>query len=207
MHRYVSVGDQSLGLTVFARGSFEYELTPDGAIAVTLLRAVGDFSRGNLTARPGHAAWPAVTPEAQEPGPFRVELGVVPYGADEAGSPAQWDRVERLAEEFHAPLTGLMLRYGIDLPATVDGPALSGPGLAFKALKPSETGAGVVIRCVNLTAGPAEGRWTWPVPVKRAALARLDETPLRDLPLEEGGRVIRFSAAARAVVTIVVQEE
>ena len=206
VHRYVSVKAGDFGLTVFPRGVFEYELM-DGAIAVTLFRAVGDLSRGDLAARPGHAGWPVATPLAQEVGRFRVELAVSAVGVEEASPASEWEKIERLAEEFHAPGAGLMLRYGIDVPSSVAGPELEGAGLAFKSLKPREQGEGVVARCVNLTGLPVRGLWRWPSAVSRAFLARLDESVVEEIPLGAEQREIRFTAAPREVVTVMVERE
>jgi len=201
MHRYVSAG----GWTVFARGLHEYELLPDGSLAVTLLRAVGDLSRGSLRARPGHAGWPTATPGAQGIGPFRAELALAPLGVTTSSGAEDWDAVERLAEAFHAPLAGYMCRAGIELPPQVPGPMLEGQGLAFKALKPRDEGMGVVLRCVNLTRRSRHGRWMWPAPVSRAYRARLDETVESELRLSPDRRVVAFTAKPREVVTIVVE--
>ncbi|UCF40233.1 MAG: hypothetical protein JSW43_10910 [Gemmatimonadota bacterium] len=201
-HRYVSVPG---ALSVFARGLYEFELTSDGSVAVTLLRAVGELSRGELAARPGHAGWPTATPQAQEPGRFRAELAVSTVAVDEASVPAEWEELERLAEEFHAPLGGLMLPYGTDVPELVEGPALSGDGLALKAVKPSEDGTGLVLRCVNLTGERVSGGWTLPFAVEESRCARLDETPLRALTVAEGGNRITFDAGPREVVTVLVE--
>jgi hypothetical protein len=201
MHRYVSAG----GLTVFARGLHEYELLPDGALAITLFRAVGDLSRGDLRARPGHAGWPTPTPGAQELGPFRAELAVALVGAREGDGPGAWAAVERAAEEFHAPLAGRMLRWGRAVPDAVSGPELIGEGLAFKALKARDDGPGVVVRCVNLTDQPRPGRWRWPRPIARAFRARLDETVLAEIRLGRDRREVKFEAKPREVVTIVVE--
>lgn len=210
MHRYVSVPD---GLTVFARDRYEYERTAD-AILVTLLRAVGDLSRGELAARPGHAGWPTPTPDAQDLGAFRAEFAVAlatlpnPEGSPHRQSDESMDRrivkVETLAEEFHAPLIGMMLRYGIEVPRTVRGPKLEGRGLVFKTAKPSEDGKSLVLRCVNVTTDPVRGRWVCPFRVKRARLARMDETPERELRLAGGGRQVVFQAGAREVTTVLV---
>ncbi len=202
-HRYVSVPG---GLTVFARGLYEYELTGDGTIAVTVLRSVGDLSRGELAARPGHAGWPTATPQAQERGRFRAELAVTTASVGEAGTPAEWDELERLAEEFHAPLGGLMLPYAINAPEAVHGPALSGEGLAFKAAKPSEDGTALVLRCINLTAEPVSGRWTLPFEIERAHRCRLDETRVRELTVSDEGDRIVFDAGPREVVTLLVEQ-
>lgn len=201
MHRYVSAG----GSTIFARGLHEYEPLAGGSLGITLLRAVGDLSRGRLRARPGHAGWPTPTPNAQDLGPFRVELAVLTGGASEGDDPSAWAAVERAAEEFHAPLAGRMLRWGIDVPPRVAGPELVGDGLAFKGLKPREDGEGVVARCVNHADRPVEGAWRWPAPVSRAFRARLDETPVEELRLEGDRRQVPFRAAPREIVTIVVE--
>jgi alpha-mannosidase len=204
MHRYVSVGTARRGVTIFSRDAFEYELTDDGAIAITLLRAVGDFSRQSLPARPGNAGWPLSTPEAQEQGAFRHEFALLPFGVTEDSSASEWDAIERAAEEFHAQIAGLMFRYGIDLPASVPGPELHGTGLAFKALKTREMGTGLVLRCVNLTSRETQGYWRWPNPVHRAWLARLDETITSEIALAKGGKEVPFRAGPREIITIVV---
>ena len=138
-------------------------------------------------------------------GPFRAELAVVPWAVTEDSPPEAWEVIEKLAEEFHAPLSGLMLRYGIDVPASVAGPQLVGAGLAFKALKTAENGSGIVVRCVNVTAMAVEGYWVWPTPIKRAVLSRLDEAPLQEIVLDDERRRVRFTARPREVVTIVVE--
>jgi alpha-mannosidase len=201
MHRYVSGG----GWTLLTRGLHEYELLRDGSLAVTLLRSVGELSRGDLAARPGHAGWPVATPAAEGRGAFRVELALAPVSATVGSGPDAWDAVEEVAEEFHAPLAGLMYRSGVEVPRAVAGPQLEGAGLAFRALKPRDDGPGVVLRCVNLTRRPQRGRWVWPVPVGRAYRARLDETVIAEIATRANRRVIPFEAGPREVVTVVVE--
>ncbi len=202
MHRFVSVED---GLTVFGRGTYEYEVTPDGSVAVTVLRAVGQLSRGDLTARPGHAAWPAAIPAAQEPGPFRVEFAVAPVGIGAAASRHQVHLVETLAEEFHAPLGGLMLNWAVDPAPRVTGPTLDGVGLAFRAAKPAEDGQGVVLRCANLTDKSVRGAWVFGEPIGRARLVQLDESVIEPLEPLQGGRRVEFVAPPRAVVAVQIE--
>ena len=200
MHRWVSVDG---GLTVCARGLSEYELTED-SIAVTLLRAVGDLSRGELTARPGHAGWPTATPEAQELGYFRAELAVATATVGEDGG-AELAVLERLAEDFHAPLAGYMLPYGIGVSDVVPGPALSGDGLKLESIKPSEDGRSLVLRCVNVTDRRVSGGWLLPFEVDWIHRTRLDETPLQEIPVPEEGHRVAFEAGPREVVTILVE--
>jgi hypothetical protein len=56
-----------------------------------------------------------------------------------------------------------------------------------------------------VTGETVQGTWTWPVPLKRAYRARLDETVLEEIALDPPRRVVRFSAAPREVVTIIVE--
>ncbi len=202
MHRWVSVPD---GLTLFARGLYEYELAADGTLWITLLRSVAELSRGDLAARPGHAGWPVATPNALEFGRFRTELAFATETVADDRGPAAWDRVERLAEEFHAPLGGRMFRYGLACPERLRGPELSGAGLALKAVKPSADGRALVLRCVNVTATSVVGAWHLPFRARRAERARLDERATGRLPVRSGGRVVRFDAGPREVVTVRVE--
>jgi hypothetical protein len=55
LHRYVSLYGSDRGATVYSDGLAEYEADDDGAVAVTLVRAVGELSRPDLPERPGHA--------------------------------------------------------------------------------------------------------------------------------------------------------
>ncbi len=201
MHRYVSL---PAGPSVFARGLFEYELTEEGTIAVTLFRSVTELSRGDLAARPGHAAWPQPVPGAALLGPFRAELAVVLSGW-RAGAGEALTRLESFAEEFHAPLAGLMLPEAVDPPEAVAGPRLVGDGVAFKALKPWAKGRGMVLRCINVTDLVVDGRWELPQPCLRAHRARLDERVVDRVTLGENGRRIPFRARPREVVTIRVE--
>ena len=105
-HRYVAAGSGSRGLAILAPGFFEYEWSPAREISVTLLRAVGELSRDDLDERPGHAAWPQATPEAQELGRHTVNLALAPL-SDGAPSPA---RLERMWEEAFLPVQGFFFR-------------------------------------------------------------------------------------------------
>jgi alpha-mannosidase len=201
MQRYVSAAAGARGLTVLADGLPEYELLPDGTILVTLLRAFGQMSREDMPERPGHAGWPTPTPDAQCPGPFRARLGVFPNAERDLD---ERERIERTAERFHARPLALMRRSLLAIPDSVAGPALVGNGLVFSAMKPAESGRGVVLRCYNALTRPLNGEWRVPWPVRSAELARLDETPLAPLDVSPDG-AIRFEAPPRAVVTLVLR--
>jgi len=159
------------------------------------------MSREDMPERPGHAGWPTPTPEAQCLGPFAARLAVRPHSA---GYLARRTEIERAAEAFHAPPLAAMRRSLLALPPRVQGPSLEGEGLVFSALKPANEGPGVVLRCYNALDHRVAGAWRVPWPVREARLARLDEAPLAPLDVGPGGEV-RFEAAPRAVVTILLR--
>ena len=99
------------GTAVIVPGPFEYQLL-EGYIAVTLLRAVGWISRGDLANRPGHAGPGLATPAGQVAGPLHLELALL-EGAGDRFEAARW------ADAFNHPLA--------PAPAGLaDPPALSG---------------------------------------------------------------------------------
>ncbi len=207
--RYVTLVSGDRGTTLYSDGLAEYEAMADGAVAVTLLRAVGDLSRNDLPERPGHAGWPAATPEAQSIGRFEGHFAILPHGARSDETIAL---IERTADDVLVPVRGFTLRSALLTPDPTAGvellldegesDALTG-ALAFSTCKPTVDGGGVVLRCVNLTGRPIRARWRVGVPISRAQLARLDETPLADLTIE--GNDIPFDATARSVATIIAR--
>jgi hypothetical protein len=81
LHRWVTTGDAAHAATLVSDGLAEYEARDDGALCVTLVRAVGELSRPDLPERPGHAGWPSPTPEAQCPGAFEARFAVAAHAA------------------------------------------------------------------------------------------------------------------------------
>jgi alpha-mannosidase len=186
---------------VFSDGLGEYEVTPGGDVAITLVRGVSVLSRIDLPERPGHAGWPEETPWAQSPGPFEAMLAYMPH--EGLRSAATVDAIERAADDVLVPLTGSTLRSALELPEPTAGFELEGEGLAFSAAKDSDDGAWVVLRCVNLVDQPREGTWRLGFPVREARVSRLDETPGE--PLEVTGDRVAFRAGPREVVTVLVR--
>jgi mannosylglycerate hydrolase len=200
LHRYVSLYNQNAGCTVFSDGLAEYEAGDDGTVAITLLRAVGELSRNDLPERPGHAGWPAPTPGAQCIGEFAAAFAILLHGPRLA--PAI-DLVERCADDVLNPMTGATLRSALRIPERVKGVALTGSGLAFSALKQSEDGRWLVLRCVNLRDEQVDGRWELPFEARELCVARLDESVLRQL--EPAGLDIEFRAPPRGIVTMLAR--
>ncbi|HET7549782.1 MAG TPA: hypothetical protein VFK04_00740 [Gemmatimonadaceae bacterium] len=207
--RYVTLAGAAHGVTLYSDGLAEYEATPGGDIAVTLVRAVGELSRNDLPERPGHAGWPAPTPEAQSLGRLEACFALLPHGPRTEETIAL---VERTADDVLLPLRGLTLRSALALPAPTSGLELALRDLepkeldgvvAFSACKPTEEGDGIVLRCVNLADRTFSARWRIGARIAEAFLARIDETPL--MRLATNGRAIDFDAAPRAVTTIIAR--
>ena len=199
--RFVVAAAGPRGIAVLAPGFFEYEWTPAGDLAVTLLRAVGELSRANLWSRPGHAAWPVPTPDAQCLGPQRVELALAPLTASDL---ERGDVVPALWEDVFVPPHATWLRDAVTLERAPVEVTLEGAGLVYSAMKPAQTGASLVLRCYNATDRQAGGAWRFGDAIKTAHRVRADERESVPVVLENRGRVVRFSAGPHELVTILV---
>jgi alpha-mannosidase len=200
-HRFVAAARGARGLALLAPAFFEYEWTPQGDLIVTLLRCVGDLSRGDLPTRPGHAGWPTRTPEAQCIGTSRIDWALAPVSA---GDLERGDAVPHLWEDAFLPLQGWWLRdAGTLTPAPADV-ALEGTGLVLSAVKPAQAGSPMVLRCYNASARKAAGAWRFADGVKSAHRVRADERESVALVLEQRGNVVRFVAEPHEIVTILV---
>ncbi|HEY4322221.1 MAG TPA: glycoside hydrolase family 38 C-terminal domain-containing protein [Gemmatimonadales bacterium] len=201
--RYVAAGDTGRGLAILSAGFVEYEWTGERVIRITALRGVAQLSRNSLPTRPGHAGWPTAIPDAQELGPHRIELAVLPVTAGDIERPGMLDASW---EEAFLPLWGSWNRSFVGNAAQLAdaGFELDGDGLVFTACKPAIASGGVVLRCVNLSGATVAARWRSRTPLRRALLLRADETTIRPLPVVDE-TMIHFTAAPGALITIGVE--
>ncbi|MGV3711056.1 MAG: hypothetical protein ACO1Q7_19695 [Gemmatimonas sp.] len=216
MHRWVSMCDATKGASLHADGLAEVEANRDtGAIALTLIRAIGELSRNDLPERPGHAGWPARIPLAQCAGPFAAQFALQLHGG---WNQQTRDAIENASDDFLLPLVGTTMR---DLERTsleIDGPQLEGAALRFSAALLADDGDGIVLRCYNDSDSAQQGRWVIPAgktdalrePAESAASithdqqfefaeARMDETVLSEWRMLRNA--IEFTAGPRAIVT------
>src|SRR5437773_1909133 len=199
--RFVAVADGRRGLALLAPGFFEYEWTRRGDLVLTLLRCVGELSRGDLPTRPGHAGWPTATPLAQCLGMSRVELAIAPVSQAEL---ERGDLIPSLWEDAFLPVRGFWLRDAGDLVVPPIDIALEGTGLVVSAVKPAQQGSPLVLRCYNATGRRAPGAWRFGEGVKSAHRVRADERESTALVLEGRGKTVRFVAEPHEIVTILV---
>ena len=180
------------GLTVVAPGLPEAEVTADGTIAVTLLRAVGWLARYDLRSRPLPAGPPMEVPGAQVLGAIAARLWLLP-GCDPA--------------EARAAELGLRGAIGGTAPLLEQGVALlelQPRALVLSAIKPAERGDGIVVRVLNPTDGPAEACLRLALPIASATAVRLDEEPAEHGVAIDGGTV-RFAVPPRALRSVLLQ--
>ena len=176
------------GLTVVAPGLPEAEITQNGSIFITLVRAVGWLSRLDLKSRPEPAGPGLRTPEAQCMGETRARLALTfgPHPQREA-----WDAELGLRAVPAGPAPILAAGQGL---VTLDA-----PGVVLSALKPAEDGNGLVVRLLNPTGTPAEARLQWTDLGGEASEVRLDEEPAEqtvpsDLHVDGDVAVLRIAA-------------
>jgi alpha-mannosidase len=200
--RFVAVAERNRGLALLAPGFFEYELTSAGDVRLTVLRAVGELSRGDLPTRPGHAGWPTPTPEAQCQGRDRLQLAIAPVTAADL---AAGTVLPELWEDVFLPPQAVWLRQATPLrPAELDI-RLEGGGLVFSSMKPAEEGDGLVLRCYNARPDATTGRWRLGRSAVRAVRVRADESMPEELSLEGGGRAVPFHAGPHEIVSVLVR--
>ena len=177
------------GLTVAAPGLPEAEVTPDGTIAITLLRAVGWLARMDLKTRPQVAGPTLPTPDAQCLTEIEAELSLL-AGCDV--------RAARDAE--------------VGLRAVAAGPApLVPPGRALlavepaavvlSAVEPAPDGDGVWLRLLNPHDGEHRATVRIGFPCTSALPLRLDGTPCGD-PLHVADGVLQLALPPHALRTL-----
>ncbi|HVN49869.1 MAG TPA: glycosyl hydrolase-related protein, partial [Acidimicrobiales bacterium] len=173
------------GLIVVAPGLPEAEVTTDGTIAVTLLRAVGWLSHLELRRRPIPAGPTLVAPDAQCPDGIeaRLHLRLSPTGADAEPSIAGLAAADELGLRAVAAGDEALLSEGRSLLA------IEPTAVVLSALKPADDGDGFVVRVLNPTDEPLEARLTLDLPVRDVVSVRLDETPDGGELRRDGNRI------------------
>ena len=201
---FSAVERDGVGLMVAARGLPEYEHLIDdngSTLALTLLRAVGWLSRDDLACRPGHAGPGRPTPGAQCLGPAAYDYSLIPFGGDSFGLV----QAAQAAYAFVAPLRSVAVEAAQGtLPPVLRFVALDPAELVLTALKPAESGEGIIVRFYNSSDAAVSGRVVFGLPVERIMPVNLLEEPV-DLPgMRVDGHAVSLDVPGKRIVTLQV---
>jgi alpha-mannosidase len=189
MQRFVIIRDDARSAAVIADGLPEYELIHDskGVVALTLLRCVGQLSRGDLIMRPGgQSGWHNECPDAQCQGKHVFDYAFVPLGGTRQ---QQCARVIDEAARFTEPL---LCKTSVADERSIGGTFLvrATPSvLVVSAAKEAENGDGIIIRVANPTVDRVEGQIEPGWQSETAFEARLDETRGESISLGGDGTI------------------
>jgi alpha-mannosidase/mannosylglycerate hydrolase len=169
------------------------------AIAVTLIRAVGDLSRNDLATRPsGHAGPPVATPAAQCLGLQRFELAFEPRAA----APLAGELIASARAHNIPPRVAIARVRGGTGPLTrsflrVDRRA---GDVVLSALKQAEDRSSTIVRLFNPGDRDADAVISVDAPIAQAfAVNFLEE---RQQPLTIGNGAIQLRLAPKQIQTI-----
>jgi hypothetical protein len=176
-------------LTVVAPGLNEAEVTPDGTIAITLLRCTGWLSRMDLKTRPSHAGPALPTPGAQCVRRTHCAISLIHRGDARSARDAELGLL--------ATATGTTPLVPPGVPLLAIGPR----HIVLSALKPADDGDGTIIRLLNPTGDDSTATIELGLDVTSAAATNLDETEA-DRPLALDGRTLRVDVPAHALRTV-----
>jgi membrane-associated phospholipid phosphatase len=150
LHDLIAVEGATRGLAVGVDGIREYAVLHDGrTIAITLLRAVGWLSRGDLPERKGHAGPALATPSAQCIGERVYRYCVVPLGGDVTLAQAAREIREWLSPAWSAQGDGARSFYSVEGDPAVQPSALrAGPdgSVVARLFNPSRDPASATLR-------------------------------------------------------------
>jgi alpha-mannosidase len=202
---FAAIEQDGRGLLVAARGLPEYEHIHAGTestLALTLLRAVGWLSRDDLDCRPGHAGPARSTPGAQCIGPASAAYSLIPFGGaftlDQAAQES-YAFIALLRSVAAEPSDGA-------LPPALPFVSLTPDSLVLTAIKPAESGAGVIVRFYNSSERTVSGRLAFGLPVCAMTRTNLLEESLElpeDWTLTDG--VITLDVPAKRIVSLRVE--
>ncbi|HAC81762.1 MAG TPA: hypothetical protein DCG06_15800 [Deltaproteobacteria bacterium] len=176
------------GLWVSAPGLPEAEVSPDGVVALTLLRSVEWLARTDLKTRPDPAGPMLRTPAAQCLEPFEVRLHLASCGSE---LPA-----------IRPPTAMRAVVAGGEPLMPADKPMLELPeGAELGAWKPAASGFGWVLRLLNPAARPIAGSLRLGLPFSEVREVGLDEEPLSE-PLEIEAGAVAVSIRPHGLLTL-----
>jgi 2-O-(6-phospho-alpha-D-mannosyl)-D-glycerate hydrolase len=199
----VDAGDDEIGATVIGKGLNEYEIVSEPAsIGLTLMRAVGDLSRDDLSTRPSGQAGPLVaTPGAQCLGTYVFEMAFEPRGA----SPSAAEMLASARAHVVQPRVVVAIKANGSAPAMRSFLMIDRPtgGVVLSALKQAEDRPNAVVRLFN--PGDREARATLRTdePIVEAFALNLLEERQTGIMVENGALALNLKPHQIQTIEIV----
>jgi len=199
---WVSVSDGNYGLTIASKGLPEYEVKEEeggAAIYITLFRAVGWLSRGDLATRKGHAGPQIATPEAQCKRKFTFEYSIIPHEGDWFNSKAYKEAYSYV----YPPLCIVPVKGEVKAKQSPSASyiKLEPDSLVLTAFKKAEDSEWIVARFFNISNENVEAKITTGFNFKEAWKANLNEEPV--FKVAGGGREAKVNVNPHEIVTII----
>jgi len=188
-------------LTIASKGLPEYEVKEEGGatIYITLLRAVGWLSRGDLATRKGHAGPQIATPEAQCKRKFTFEYSIIPHKGDWFNSGAYKEAYNFV----YPPLCIVPVKRDFEAKQILLNSYLQiePDSLVLTAFKKAEDTEWIVARFFNISSEKVEAKITTGFSFKEAWKANLNEEPV--IKVAGSGREVKMSVNSHEIVTVV----
>jgi len=203
MQSIADAGDASRGAMIVADGLPEYEVVDAEAgcaVAVTLIRAVGDLSRDDFSTRRGHAGPGLATPGAQCQGAHEFHLAFVPRAA-----PPSAGEMLHAARGFLSPPRLYQIAGG-DGTLPPSGSFLeihASDDVVLSACKPSRDGRSAVVRLFNAAGAEERVDVSAHRPIQGAYMTNLAEDRVRELAVVDNRATLTLGAHRIETIEIV----
>ncbi|MBW2144103.1 MAG: hypothetical protein JRG75_06885 [Deltaproteobacteria bacterium] len=194
---FVGINDGKKGLVIFNKGLPEYEATPDGTIALTLLRSVGWLSQDDLSSRERLAGPKIPVPDAQCMGEHIFEYALVTQ-------PGSWKAAPLYREENQYSISLKYLnihRQEGTLPPKLSFLRIKPDELMVSAVKKAYSDNDLIIRLFNPTGKFLKGRVGILHGIKQAWLADLNEEKKKKIPVRKDGMAF-VEVGPKKIVTV-----
>jgi mannosylglycerate hydrolase len=198
MQGFVDLSDGEAGLALLPHGLLEYEVFDDHerTLALTLIRSIPIRL---AVSEEKQEVLPDVGPLCLGTQSFHFAL--YPHAGDHLAA-ACW----RQAQRFNTPVRLMQTGAGKGaLPPQQGVIAVSNSRVAVTAVKVAEAGDQLALRLFNPGDAEEEVDIAFGVPIKSAHRARLDETPLGDLPVKGAAVPLRVGPHRIETVLVTVQ--
>lgn len=194
---FVGMNNGKKGLVIFNKGLPEYEASPDGTIALTLLRCVGWISQDDLRTRKNLAGPKIAVPDAQCPGRQVFEYAVLPQAqAWETGS------VYQQKNQYIAGIKTIQVPWQTGrLSSSLSFLQLFPKELMVSCIKKAYKEDHIIVRFYNPTGKKLNSRLEIITGIKEAWIANLNEKKQKKIPVNKDGS-LHFDVAPKKITTI-----